>query len=118
VSKKALKLFEGGQAGIIDQRQHLGGHGALDTVDEGIQQRGAGAEIVMEGAAGNLKLVQDIADRHLLEALSEHQALGCVQDFAALSGKFFGFDDASHNCSDNNKQTICLLLCHKWWPSQ
>ena len=52
---------------------------------------------MIESALGDLELIQDILDGHLLVARDVDQPLGYIQDLIALDGIFLFFDNPRHN---------------------
>jgi hypothetical protein len=64
---------------------------------------------MVERTLGNIELIQDILDGHVLVARNENQPLGYIQDFITLDSVFVFFDNPRHNCPFY-KPTVGLFI--------
>jgi hypothetical protein len=94
-----LQLLHGRQCGIRgDRRKHA--FGIVDQpFGEGFDHRRLGVEVVIEGALGDLQVLEDVLNSQALIAIGQDQPLRGVQNRIAPSGLFGNVDGPGHHPS-------------------
>jgi hypothetical protein len=64
---------------------------------------------MVERALGDVELIQDILNGHVLVARNENQPLGHIQNLVTLDSIFFFFDNPRHHCPFY-KPTVGLFI--------
>ena len=80
---------------------------------DGIEQRRLGVEVVVEGAARRVQLVEQVLDAHLLVALGLDEPLGSVDERVAPNGVPDRVDRPSHRVPallDIHRPTVGLMI--------
>src|SRR5205823_8116810 len=88
-----------------DGRDHREG-GVDHAVDDRLEQGLLGVEIVVEGAARRLELVEHVLDAHLLVTAALHQPLGCFDEGLATHRVHGQVQGSRHARSITNRQSV------------
>ena len=101
-----------GRPRIVDDRSD-GGHRVGDHArHDGVEQGGLRVEVVVEGAARRVQLVEQILDAHLLVALGLDEPLGSVDERVPTNGIPDRVDRPSHGswCPSIHRPTVGLMI--------
>src|SRR5712692_7378760 len=106
--KDLLELGKRRKLGVVQDWRQRGHRAVGEALDDSLEQRLLGVEVVVEGALRSLQLVQQVLDAHGLIALGLDEALGYVEEGVPADRVKGRVDRPSHGAIMTDRRSVCL----------